>query len=188
MPSGIVPLQRGDIMTERSRAFAAVFTANYEPLCLYAARLTGDMHFAEDIVQDVFARFWKSMNSRPPSSIRPYLYAMTRNACVDYLRTQKYIRVDIDRHIEEFDCFFQPDSDSPSRVDKLLRAVNSLPEKARRVFLAIVVNDMKYKDVAAQMGISVNTVKTQLARSIALLRERLPGEILPVILLFSFFV
>ena len=63
-----------------------------------------------------------------------------------------------------------------SKIDLLMKAVKNLPVKCQQVLVAICFNEKKYKDVAEEMQVSVNTVKTQLARALKLLRENLNRE------------
>lgn len=151
--------------------FESIYDRNYQALCLYAARLLRDVVEAEDVVQEVFVRFWE--RGEQLASERSYLYRMVRNACVDRLRQKKAVTVDAELMADQLEDFFEPESEGEAGIDRLLEAVNGLPEKCREVFVAICVNEKKYKDVAAEMNVSVNTVKTQLSRSLKLLREDL---------------
>ena len=69
-------------------------------------------------------------------------------------------------------------------MDKLLEAIEALPEKCRYVFVAICVDNKKYKEVADEMHVSLNTIKTQLSRSLKLLRESLNKEDFKLFLTF----
>ena len=69
-------------------------------------------------------------------------------------------------------------------LDYLFEAIENLTDKCRYVFTAICVNNRKYKDVADEMHISLNTVKTQLSRSIRILRENLNKDDFKLFLAF----
>ena len=72
---------------DREKIFTIVFDKNYETLCLYAVRFVEDFLEAEDIVQEVFVRFWEMYRERlTMTSARPLLYRMVRNMCVDRIR------------------------------------------------------------------------------------------------------
>jgi RNA polymerase sigma-70 factor (ECF subfamily) len=135
------------------------------------------MNEAEDMVQDAFVKWWETIEKRPATSTRAYLYQMVRNACIDCLRRPRKDTVSIHSLPDEMDAlFFQPETEHDSRADLLLKAIDTLPEKARLVFTAICVNERKYKEVADEMNVSVNTIKTQLSRSLRLLRDQLTRE------------
>lgn len=164
-------------IANKEELFVDIFNRNYKTLCLYATKLCGDFVEAEDVVQDVFVKFWEIFKvDTEEMSVRPYLYRMVRNACIDRVRGRKYDTVDVDLLVDQLECFFQSESEDDSKIDKLLEAIATLPEKCQYVFTAICVNDRKYKDVADEMQVSLNTVKTQLSRSLKLLRERLNKE------------
>jgi RNA polymerase sigma-70 factor (ECF subfamily) len=129
------------------------------------------------MVQDAFVKWWETIGKRPAASTRAYLYQMVRNACIDRLRRPRNDTVSINSLADEMDIlFFQPEAENDSRADLLLKAIDTLPEKARLVFTAICVHERKYKEVADEMNVSVNTVKTQLSRSLRLLRDQLNKE------------
>ncbi|MDR0765611.1 MAG: sigma-70 family RNA polymerase sigma factor [Odoribacteraceae bacterium] len=161
---------------EKDTFFKQVFDKHYETLCVYAARFTRDMDDAEDVVQDTFVKWWEIIGNKPSASTRAYLYQMVKNACIDRARARRNDTVNINVLIDDEESLFQPEAENDSRVDILLEAIDALPEKAHRVFVAICVNKRKYKEVASEMNVSVNTIKTQFSRSLKFLRERL-GEV-----------
>jgi RNA polymerase sigma-70 factor (ECF subfamily) len=164
------------VTTKKDTLFKEFFDKHYEPLCLYAAKFVSDLAEAEDMVQDAFVKWWETIEKRPEATTRAYLYQMVHNACIDKLRRPRDNTIDINTITEETETIFQPESETDTRADRLIEAINNLPEKARLVFTAICVNDRKYKDVAAEMHVSVNTVKTQLSRGLRLLRQRLDNK------------
>ena len=155
---------------KKDTLFKQIFDKHYEALCLYAARFTRDTNDAEDMVQDAFIKWWETIDKKPSASTSAYLYQMVRNACIDRARQRRNDTININTLP---DTLPQPDPDPDYRLDILLEAVDALPEKAHRVFMAICVNKRKYKEVALEMNVSVNTIKTQFSRSLRLLRERL---------------
>lgn len=169
----------------KEKLFVDVFNKNYKALCLYGAKLCGDFSEAEDIVQEVFVKFWNVFKEDSEGiSVRSYLYRMVRNACIDLARAKKHDTVDVNSLADQLEDFFQAESEEDSKIDRLLEAIENLPDKCRYVFTAICVNNRKYKDVADEMHISLNTVKTQLSRSIRLLRENLNKDDFKLFLTF----
>ncbi len=70
-------------------------------------------------------------------------------------------------------------------VQDIEKAVNRLPEKCREVFCLCRFENMSYEDTAGKLNISVNTVRTQMSRALAKLRESLK-DYLPLFLLILF--
>lgn len=172
----------------KEKAFTAVFDKNYETLCLYAVRFTEDLVEAEDVVQEAFVRFWEMYRDRlTVENARPLLYRMVRNMCVDQARAKRWSTVDAEVMADQLVYYFQPESEGDSKIDLLMEAVRNLPEKCQQVLIAICFNEKKYKEVAEEMSVSVNTVKTQLARALKLLREGLNKEDFELFLTFFIF-
>ncbi|MFR6542156.1 MAG: sigma-70 family RNA polymerase sigma factor [Butyricimonas virosa] len=173
---------------DREKIFTIVFDKNYEALCLYAVRFVEDFLEAEDIVQEVFVRFWEMYSKRlTMTNARPLLYRMIRNMCVDRVREKRSPQVDVEMVSDRLAYYFQPESEEDSKIDLLMEAVRNLPEKCQQVLVAICFNEKKYKEVAVEMQVSINTVKTQLARALKLLRERLNKEDFELFLTFFVF-
>ena len=172
----------------KEKAFTAVFDKNYETLCLSAVRFTEDLVEAEDVVQEAFVRFWEMYRDRlTVENARPLLYRMVRNMCVDRARAKRWSTVDAEVMADQLVYYFQPESEGDSKIDLLMEAVRNLPEKCQQVLIAICFNEKKYKEVAEEMSVSVNTVKTQLARALKLLREGLNKEDFELFLTFFIF-
>ena len=66
---------------------------------------------------------------------------------------------------------------------KIHSAMNELPEQCRTIFQMSRFEDLKYREIAERLGISVKTVETQMSKALRILRTRL-AEYLPVIWLF----
>ncbi len=173
---------------DREKIFTIVFDKNYETLCLYAVRFVEDFLEAEDIVQEVFVRFWEMYRERlTMTSARPLLYRMVRNMCVDRIRVKRLTQVNVEMVADRLTYYFQPESEENSKIDLLMEAVRNLPEKCQQVLIAICFNEKKYKEVAVEMQVSINTVKTQLSRALKLWREGLNKEDVEVFLTFFVF-
>lgn len=145
-------------------------------MCLYANQFLNSYAESENLVQDVFVRFWAREEGPQPVAVRPYLYRMVRNAVVDSARRNHMNLVPVEEYAGRLEPVFQPDSTEDSTIDLLAAAVEKLPEKARLVFTGVYIEEKKYKEVAESLNISVNTVKSQLSRSLQILREALGGE------------
>ena len=155
----------------------------YSQLCVVSVQYTDSLEIAEDIVQDVFLRFWEdnkllSVETNP----KAYLFRSVRNASIDYIRKNNY-RVFTD--IEEANLISEEEISEEElslQYERLYRMINQLSPQERTVLNAIVVENKRYKEVAEEMNISVNTVKTYFARALRTLRKELPLSILLILL------
>src|SRR5688572_28094290 len=81
----IKALSEGDITT-----FEMLFRTYYQPLCNYAYTFLQDREDAEEIVQSTFLLVWEKRDALAiRTSVKPYLYAMVRNACLNVLKHEK---------------------------------------------------------------------------------------------------
>lgn len=155
----------------------------YAQLCVVAVQYVDSLEIAEDIVQDVFLHFWEEKRIFS-ADINPkaYLFRTVRNAAIDYIRKNNY-RIFTD--LEEANLISEEEisaDELSSQYEHLHRLIDQLPPQEKAVLMAIVVDNKRYKDVAEEMHISVNTVKTHFARALKTLRKELPLSILLILL------
>lgn len=158
-----------------------LFKNYYRPLVMYALGFLENRAEAEDAVQEVFIRFWENDHfSNIASYLHSYLYRSVKNACLNLMEKKVSVSSESLDTIREFSEEMPDDEAWTDYLDKIYLAINNLPPKTREIFLAIHVENKKYKDVATEFGVSVNTVKTALNRALKKLRENL-GKIAFVI-------
>ncbi|MDR0544300.1 MAG: sigma-70 family RNA polymerase sigma factor [Odoribacteraceae bacterium] len=157
-----------------------LFHMYYKPLLVYAMHFLDSFEEAEDVVQEVFCSFWERSCREPfAGSSRAYLFSSVRNNSTRRLKElSRYVAEPVEE-VQEWPDYGE--ERAGREREELTRALDRLPEQGRAVFTLVVLEDMKYKEVAARLGISVNTVKTHLARSLKQLRGSL-GVILFLLL------
>jgi RNA polymerase sigma factor (sigma-70 family) len=158
----------------RVEKLAILFERHHVMLYNFFLRLTGRRGPSEDLVQDVFVRILKYRQTyRSESKFTVWMYQIARNAHFDYLRKQKP-EVPLDDQFEE------PAEAAPSAADVLnseidaallRRALDQLPVKKREILLLSRYEDMKYRDIAELLGVSLETIKSSVHRAIKDLRK-----------------
>jgi RNA polymerase sigma-70 factor (ECF subfamily) len=149
-----------------------IFLSYYKPLCDYAMHFLDSFEESEDVVQEVFTGFWeRSRRGAFSGSLRAYLFSAVRNNSIR--RAKEQTRWGAERIDEVEDLIAYTGEHLEREREELDRAMERLPEQCRNVFTLIVLEDMKYKEVAERLGISVNTVKTHFARALKQLRNSL---------------
>lgn len=157
------------------RGLERLFLKFYEPLVLYAYRFLNNQAEAEDVVQEVFIKFWhRNQFTDIQLYLRSYLYHSVRNNCLNRLESRREltsISVEIikDSPVDSV----EDEEEQTAQLEKIYAEIEKLPLRTRRIFQAIFLDNKKYKDVAQEEGISVNTVKTLLRRALAELRAKL---------------
>lgn len=154
--------------------FDALFRTYYEPLYYFALQYVPDEDDCHDIVSGVFEQLWASKSELRPSSVRALLYTLVRNRCIDTLRHEKqellyadYVVAHSARYIEAKEYDLQEE-----RERIVAEVIGGMGEPTHSILLACYVDGLKYKEVAAKMGISVSTVKKHIVKALRIIREK----------------
>jgi len=133
-----------------------------------------DQEISKDIVHDAFMALWKRREMLDISLFpKAYLYKLARNMALNYLRHQRVILTN-EQSIITHEKDIRQDMDEYDKSFVLLAVyVKKLPAKQREVIKMCFVEGKMYKEIAVDLGISVNTVKTHLKRAIQYLRSEL---------------
>jgi len=157
-----------------------VFDRFFEPLTLYSESITRDLAAAEDIAVESIT---KSLDRRDRfeslAKLKSFLYQVTHNASVNHYTAEhrhqvahERIRFQQRQDIEDYE----------QREVEILRAellqeifyeVEALPDKCGQIFRMIFIDNLSTDVIAERMGINVQTVRTQKARAIGLIRTAL---------------
>lgn len=184
-------MNRADMILElfkedEKKAFQLLYDTYYETLVLFAHQITNDALAAEDIVQKFLVQFWMSRRYRTlPSGLDKYVFQAVKFSSLNHLRENQrkknlYKRVFGEEVYEEGQM-----NDQKSFILELVyRTIDLLPEDRRRIFIMVFVDNMSYQEVADQLHISKNTVKTQLSRSLKFLRDALNDKYIASLLFF----
>lgn len=164
-------------------AFKTLFDQFFSPLCVFACRYVYDRDECEDIVQEVFLKFW--INRRKivvRNSLRNLLVTAVKHSCIDFLRLQ-----DEEQSAKEY-LMEHPDDDDGSNIfalDELEqimdKALSTLPANARRSFEMNRFECKTYSEIAALQNLSVRTVESHIAKALKLLRTELRDFLPPQI-------
>ncbi|WP_333626236.1 RNA polymerase sigma-70 factor [Sphingobacterium siyangense] len=164
----------------------SLFQQYYRLLCLFANNILHDEALAEDVVQSFFAGLCEDRNTLPDdeNARRGYLFISIRNNCLKHIRREKIKSKYVDQldkdMIEEqtvMDAMIQAEV-----IDQLMEAVNQLPQGCRQVLRMAIFDKLSNEEIAGNLTISINTVKSQKKRAIQLLRSRLDAHALLLLL------
>lgn len=176
------------------KAFAVLYDCYFSYLCAYATTYVFDEEDAKDVVNELFASLW-NQRGHLGWPIHNYLVRSVQNRCLNYLRALRIREQALDEYQEELLHFreeFCKSDDDPLQlleVEELRQQVNmavqSLPEKCRRVFELYLWHDLSPKEIAQELSLSVNTVRVHIMNAMNHIRQRLgyPAGILLLFLL-----
>ncbi|WP_167017674.1 RNA polymerase sigma-70 factor [Chitinophaga sp. Cy-1792] len=160
--------------TGEAVSFEEQFRLHYRLLCTAAYYVVNDAEAARDIVQDFFLYCWKKRDTiQLTHDFRSYALKAIRNASLNYIKQSDKMTLE-ETHVMERLLHKFPSTDveeEERRNAALWAAISKMPEQRRRIFLMSTQEGKKYKEVAAALDISINTVKTQIKLSLQFLRK-----------------
>lgn len=164
-----------DIVGGHRSAFAKLYEIMFSPLCAFGQKYLNDSLLVEDFVQESFISFWNQRKDFTNlSAIKSYLYTCLKNSCLNYLKHQMVKRNNEQEVIQRFesDNFYQHAIIEEETFNKLYAEIKVLPESTQKVML-LALNGLKNPEIADELGVSVNTVKTLKKNAYGKLRQKL---------------
>ncbi len=146
----------------------------------FALRITGNAHEAEDVVQEVLEKVWKSSadQSAAVQNWEAWCMTLTRNRSLDKTRSQAMRRTAPLDGVQER----RTDSATPAQyvessdsIDQVKRLIQQLPEKQRLVMHLRDIEELSYDEIANTLNITLEQVKINLHRARKAIREQLVG-------------
>lgn len=143
----------------------------------------------ENIVQDVFLVLWEKKDELELScTLTTYLFTLVKNRCLNFLR-HKLIEEEYNTQLKDelgFKLYALESLEYSYHSEKELqeiiqRALDTLPERCREVFIKSRIEGLKYKEISDELGISVNTVENHIVTALKKLRIELK-DYLPLLL------
>lgn len=175
-------MQQGDV-----RSFEYFFKSYMNLLYTYALGFVKSREPAEDIIQDVLSISGIIGNKFVTRALSMLIYYEPCEMLVLITGNTKMLNIVMSRKSfiqKKKHCWAEIESVKEMR-QKLLDAIDRLPEKCRQIFMISCVDGLKYREIASQMNISENTVKTQIKLAYKKLREdiNISGEELSVLVI-----
>lgn len=148
-------------------ALRELFNLFSDGLYRFSFSILKNKELAEEVVSDVFFNIWvhREVISKV-ESFKPYLYTSARNTSLNYLQKEKRMKtvwmedVSVSLFIDEI-C---PESELIAEELKMAicQAINNLPEKCKLIYSLAKIEQLKYKEIAKILDISVKTIDNQL--------------------------
>jgi len=192
-----VPFSENELFRQTKKgdvyAFEKLFKAYYRNLCFFAEHYVKEKAMAEEIVGNFFMNLWeKRITIEIKGPVKSYFYSSVHNQCIKYLEHLKVMKKYEEYALSRLRSkeLLAPLSNayplanliSQEIVVDIERSISELPEKCREIFCLSRFEEMSYEDISAKLDVSVNTVRTQMARALQKLRESLKNY-LPLIAL-----
>lgn len=121
---------------------------------------------AEDAVQEVYLKLWESRGGLDGiNSPKAYCIRMIKNLCLDRMRQSQRLTFPEEIPDEGRKPTAEEDIDAKRRLDKVLKAVKSLPERQRQVLILRTVEGLSYEEIAERTGMAGLTCRVLLSRA-----------------------
>jgi len=151
-------------------AFEELYRQHARRLYSLVVRMIGSAQDAEDLLQEVFLQAYRKLPGfRGESTLGTWLYRLTMNHCLDHLRGRqaKMSRATASIDEESVDEPAAPDPVVPSAISRmdLERAIEALPPGSKAAFLLHDVEGFEHQEIAAILGISEGTSKSQVHKA-----------------------
>lgn len=165
-------LKKGD-----HKAYTVIFDRFYGLLFIHACKMLGSEEEAKDVVQELFEVLWlRRENISFEQSLSSYLYASVRNRIINLIAHKKVQ----DRYVASLKDFMDRDTelaDYHVREQEMQRIIEqeiaALPKKMKEIFKMSRREYLSYKQIAEQLDISEQTVRTHVKKALRILRPKL---------------
>jgi RNA polymerase sigma-70 factor (ECF subfamily) len=181
MNSQNIKLDIPSLRAGKKKAFEAVYNDFFGVLYHLCINYLHDEKVAEEIVQDTFLKLWEIKETlNDQTNIRNFLYTITKNNCLNYLRNQN-ISLKHQKNILYQEMQFNYEAldklgnylQFEELSDKIEASILKLPAEVIDTFRLSRFEELSYKEIAAKQEISIKTVEARISKALRILRIEL---------------
>lgn len=155
--------------------YNSIFKSNSKTVFNYIYYKFGNEEKAYDAVQEAFVKLWENCAKVSPLKAKSYVYTVANNLYLNVLKAEKV-------RLKYADKTEKVTNEDPEFIleqqefkEKLDRALASLPENQRTVFLLSRIDGKKYAEIAEMEGVSVKAIEKRMHLALKTLREEIDG-------------
>ena len=155
--------------------YNSIFKSNSKTVFNYIYYKFGNEEKAYDAVQEAFIKLWENCAKVTPQKAKSYVYTVANNLYLNVLKAEKV-------RLKYADKTEKVTNEDPEFIleqqefkEKLDRALASLPENQRTVFLLSRIDGKKYAEIAEMEGVSVKAIEKRMHWALKSLREEIDG-------------
>jgi RNA polymerase sigma-70 factor (family 1) len=166
--------------------FKQLYLDYYAALCYFAFKIVGDQEEAKDLVEDVFLKVLHNKSTLTDvENIRAYLYTAVKNSCLSHLKVSTRVKerqwyYNSNLPMEEQDCVNELIQAEVLR--DIMKVIDKLPGHAGKIIKMSYFDSLKNDEIAAHLGISVQTVKNLKSKGLDTLRHLLKPDVFAMLL------
>ena len=165
--------------------FSEIYVNYYSRMLRFASVYLINKQDAENIVQDIFTYLWGNRSLlKEVRQLQAFLFMLVKRRCIDFLRLKINSLAsigslgEIENRELEYKLYSLETLDEDNVTDEemqrmLHKAIGQLPEKCRYIFIQAKINHKKYREIADETGLSIQTIKNQMTIAIGKLQTEL---------------
>jgi RNA polymerase sigma-70 factor (family 1) len=158
--------------------FQQIFADLFDSIRNFIYFKVGDGDVADDLAQDTFVKLWENRHRIDKRTVKAFLYTIAGNLSINLLKREqlryKFVKSksrEQDEHNPQFLL------ESKEYEEKLQRVIGSMPEGCRDVFLMNRLEDLKYREIAERLGLSIKAIEKRMSKALQIIREELGVDI-----------
>lgn len=157
------------------KAYAYLVETYRKKLLIYVLNLTKDREVSEDIVQNVYMKFWNKRHQlKDDFVVNSYLYQSVYHEFIDHYRRRKSILALEKKYSEALSTTIQEEEEN--HLERLLylvkREIENLPPKCKRAFLLSKEEGFSNKQIAEHLDVSIKCVEAHITKAFSYLRQK----------------
>jgi RNA polymerase sigma-70 factor (ECF subfamily) len=158
------------------RVFKKLYDQHYYALKGFSRKYVSRNDVCDDVVQKAFVSLWENAEElKNTNAVKSYLYSAVRNGCLNYVNREsgKYVHNEELENVKS-ESYFDDSVMEEEVYNDVYLAIKNLSPQSRRIVL-LTMNGLKNDEIAEDLDISVNTVKTLKKKAYYKLRTELKG-------------
>jgi RNA polymerase sigma-70 factor (ECF subfamily) len=169
----------------KKEEFKILFDKYFDDVRRYILYRSGNEDLATDIAQDTFMRLWEKQMIVEPQTAKGLLYKIAGDLFISAYRKEQ-VSFKFFNTFKPFQKSHTPEDDITYKelLNAYDTALKTMPEKQRTVFLMNRIDELKYKEIANQLGLSVKAIEKRMNLALAHLKNAMKDNVHGVILFF----
>ncbi len=159
---------------EKEKRFNTIYHSLVQQLYRYVYYLSGDEQLAQDVVQEVFIKYWNKMDDVSAGNEKSYLYTAAKNLYFNKVEHKKVV-LKFQRQYSPSNESFSPEHilEEKEFEGRLMSAISDLSDGQREVFLMHRIDGLKYREIAARLDLSQKSVEKRMNLALRSLRTKI---------------
>ncbi len=165
-----------------TKALKYFFVEFYPSLCVFTKKYIPETDIVEDIAQEAFLVYWENRKQFDDiNALKGYLYVTAKNKCLNHLKL-KGLRAEITKKGYDKEDYLYELVLEEETYRIIHKAIENLPPQSRRI-IELSMKGYKNPEIAEELDVSINTIKTLKGKAYKVLRENLKGHVFVLFLL-----